>query len=112
MKFKVGHFYRHKMGRTIAVLDVISTYAWGKQLVVEETDPTGQGISCVDVDAFVDGWLEITKDDWTSAMKQDHTCCLCGLRISAGTTYRHVPKYGLIHEDCYKGLKMEFSGHA
>lgn len=66
MKFEVGKFYKHGKGRAIAIVGEVETYKWGKMLVVEETDKTGHGISCIDAKAedLHEKWVEIGKEEW------------------------------------------------
>ena len=67
LKFEVGKFYKHEQGRCIAVVGEVATYKWGKMLVIEETDPTGHSISCVEADKAEDRherWVEIGKEEW------------------------------------------------
>ena len=60
LELKVGNFYIHDKGRCIAVRGVVPTYKWGDMLIIEETDGTGHGISCVDkVHNDATNWTEI-----------------------------------------------------
>ena len=72
LKFEKGKFYKHEKGRCIAVLDEVSTYKWGKMLVVEETDRTGHAISCIGADSedYHERWVEIGKDEWDREFKR------------------------------------------
>lgn len=73
LKFEKGKFYKHENGRSIAVLDEISTYKWGKMLVIEETDRTGHAISCIGSDSadLHERWVEIGKDEWMMEFNGD-----------------------------------------
>ena len=107
MKFELNKYYQHKMGRTIAILGILSTHAWGDQFIIEETDPTGQGISSVSPNEDHVDWVEVSKSDWNAAMNKDHSCCSCGLKIAREKEYRFIPSRGLIHEDCYQSIIKE-----
>lgn len=65
-KFEVGKFYKHEQGRCIAIVGEVTTYKWDKMLVVEETDRTGHGISCISdgSEDLHDRWVEIGRDEW------------------------------------------------
>ena len=64
MKLEIGKFYTHELGRSIAVLSEIKTYKWGRQVVIEETDPTGHCMSVTDsnIKCKKGEWKEITKE--------------------------------------------------
>ena len=65
MIFQVGRFYAHEAGRQIAVLAEVSTYKWGKMLVIEEADKTGHSISCAEIaEANGNNWVEIGRAEW------------------------------------------------
>lgn len=66
MKFKPGSFYRHSAGRCIYITGTVETIKWGAMLVVEETDITGHGVSCIDSDTddIHDQWTEIGKEEF------------------------------------------------
>ena len=70
MDFEVGHFYLHKGGRCIAPIGEVTTYKWGEQLIIEEVDSTGHGISCIDKGSEVnENWLEIGKPEFMRNFK-------------------------------------------
>ena len=104
MKFEQGKFYVHEAGRAIAILGEVETYKWGKQLVVEETDPTGHGISTINTDAVcIDGsWIEIGKPEWDRRFKEIYSCGHCGLRLSEGQKIMKTDDGKMYHEDCWK----------
>ena len=63
--FELGKFYLHDKGRCIAIVAEIETYMWGEIFVVEETDHTGHGISCIEKDAEInDNWTEVGREEW------------------------------------------------
>lgn len=67
MKFEVGRYYKHANGRAIAVVGEVETWKWSTMLVIEETDETGHGISCVEKDQAEDThdrWIEIGVEEW------------------------------------------------
>jgi len=65
MIFQVGRFYAHEAGRQIAILAEVSTYKWGKMLVIEEADKTGHSISCAEImEANDNNWIEIGVAEW------------------------------------------------
>ena len=75
MLFLPGKFYTHTHGRTIAVLDYIETFKWGKVLVIEETDHTGHGLSVIDekdnTHDKTSSWTEIGKEEFNENFKSD-----------------------------------------
>lgn len=71
MFFELGKFYGHEAGRQIAVVGEVNTYKWGKMLVIEEADPTGHSISCVEAgeDVSESVWVEIAKHEFMENFK-------------------------------------------
>jgi len=71
MKFELGKFFKHEAGRAIAIVGEVDTYAWGKVYIVEETDPTGHGISCIEKGSADthERWVEIGKEEWMREFK-------------------------------------------
>ena len=108
MKFKNGKFYKHHAGRAIAIVGIVKTYKWGECFVVEETDPSGHGISCMGSDAedTKDLWVEIGEEEWDREFKKDYTCYHCGVQIKPGQSYRATPK-GFIHESCLNTIARD-----
>jgi len=70
MKFEPRKFYQHVKGRSIAVLGTVKTHRWGAMFVIEETDITGHGISCVESNVDVgENWVEIGESEWDRNFK-------------------------------------------
>ncbi len=74
MKFQVGKYYSHIGGRHIAVLGTVSSYKWGKMLVIEEADRTGHSISCSEIgqEANDNNWVEIGKEEWLREFPEEY----------------------------------------
>ena len=71
--FQAGKFYKHRAGRSIAILCEIETYKWNKQFIVEEADITGHAVSCMDIDSERnENWLEIGKIEFLRAFKGEY----------------------------------------
>lgn len=68
IKFEVGKYYQHAAGRSISIVGEVETTKWGSMLVVEETDHTGHGISCMQVGSedTANNWTEIGREEWLS----------------------------------------------
>lgn len=109
MKFEKGKFYCHEAGRAIAILSEVETYKWGKQLVVEETDPTGHGISTMNFESkFTDAWIEIGKPEWDRRFKEIHSCAAnCGVGLVPGEKVMKTDDGKFYHEDCWKKIVGE-----
>jgi hypothetical protein len=71
MKFEVGKYYKHHKGRSIHIAGQVKTFKWGDLYVVEETDPTGHAISCIEKDSEDkhDNWIEIGKEEFLMELK-------------------------------------------
>ena len=109
MKFEPGKFYSHEGGRQVAILAEVETYRWGKQLVVEEADGSGHGISVMEMNDVADiekqGWVEIGKTEWMRNFEKQ-TCDACGKVFQDGDKF--VPTDdGPIHVTCYSQLIKE-----
>jgi len=102
MKFEIGKFYLHEAGRAIAILGEIETYKAGKQLFVEETDPTGHGFSMINIGSVcIDGsWTEIGKDGWDKRFKETCCCAHCGLSLTGGQRVMKLDDGRMYHVAC------------
>ena len=101
--FEVGKHYKHKFGRSIAVLTETETSEWGKTRIMEFVDPSGHGITHLPVGEKDDAneWEEITKEQWDVESKKKNHCFYCDKPVKKGDKYRHT-NHGFIHEECYQ----------
>ena len=108
-RFVPGKFYKHPFGRSIAIVDEVETFKWGKLLVVEETDVTGHGISCCGVDALdLNGqWTEISQEEFLSEFNKVYVCFECKEQIRTNQEYRMTQKFGPMHEECFQKIIEE-----
>ena len=106
--FEVGKFYKHKFGRSIAVLTETKTFEWGDTRIMEFVDPSGHGITHLPIKEQDpnDEWEEITKEQWDIESKKKNQCFYCQKPVKKGEQYRHS-NHGYIHEPCFQKFLKE-----
>lgn len=71
MVFEIGKFYRHTTGLELAIVGEVETTLYGKCLVAESNEPSGNLVAVGRDESATQNFIEITKEEWMKNFTED-----------------------------------------